>query len=80
MGRLQALGKDGYAGEGLGYLDDTQTQALEAYLRAHVYLTVQDIAAYVQECFRVGYTVSAMPDLLAAPPVYLYPAEQSRID
>jgi transposase len=62
-GGLGALGKDEYTG-GRGHLDETQMQALEAHLREHVYLTVQEIVVYVQEHFGVPYTVSGMTDLL----------------
>ena len=62
-GGLQALREDGYVG-GVGHLDEAQRQALEAHLREHVYLTVQEIVAYVKERFGVEYTVSGMTDLL----------------
>ncbi|MGH8581964.1 MAG: hypothetical protein ACREWG_04075 [Gammaproteobacteria bacterium] len=43
-GTARTLWKDSYAG-GLGYLDETQMQGMEAHLREHVYLTVQEVAA-----------------------------------
>lgn len=55
--------EEGYVG-GLGYLDEAQRQALEAHLREHVYLTVQEIVTFVKERFGVEYTVSGMTDLL----------------
>jgi transposase len=63
QGGLQALREDGYVG-GLGHLDETQRQALEAHLGEHISLTVQEIVAFVKERFGVEYTVSGMTDLL----------------
>jgi hypothetical protein len=57
-GGLGALQKDGYMG-GLAHLDEAQMQALEAHLRKHTCLTVQEIVAYVQKRFGVTYTVVA---------------------
>lgn len=62
-GGLQALREDGYVG-GLGHLDETQRQALEVHLGEHIYLTVQEIVAFVMERFGVEYTISGMTDLL----------------
>lgn len=62
-GGLQALREDGYVG-GLGHLDETQRQALEVHLGEHIYLTVQEIVAFVKERFGVEYTISGMTDLL----------------
>jgi hypothetical protein len=58
---FRRCGEDGYVG-GLGHLDETQRQALEAHLREHIYLTVQEIVAFVKERFGVEYTVSAFSD------------------
>jgi hypothetical protein len=35
---------------------------LEVHLREHVYVTVEEIVAYVQERYAVAYIVNGMPD------------------
>jgi hypothetical protein len=49
---------------GLSYLDEVELHALDVHLQAQLYLTVQEVVAYVEKRFGVAYTLSGMMDCL----------------
>ena len=48
-------------------LDDEQTEALFRHLQKHTYLYTKDIVAYVEDRFKISYTVPGMTAWLHIP-------------
>jgi transposase len=62
-GGLAELLNDNYKG-GLAFLSEKELEELDAHLQERLYQTVQEIVAYVEQRFKVRYSVRGMTEVL----------------